>query len=196
MIINRDTMINKFDDTTRETMLELEKTQREFWNISRVTAEFLYLLIIEHGAKNVLEVGTSNGYSGLWLSKALKVTGGHLTTIEYYPKRQNIAIENFTKCGTMDVVTPIIGSACDVLRDLPREAMFDFVFVDANKRESIEYFKLIHPHLVKGGIYTCDNVLSHQEKVQPFIDAINAHPDYENVVLPLPAGLSLARKLR
>ena len=189
-------MINKFDDITKETMLSLEKTQRDFWNISRATAEFLYISIIEHGAKNVLEVGTSNGYSGLWLSKALKVTGGHLTTIEYYPKRQNIAIEHFTKCGTIDVVTPLIGSACDVLRELPEDAKFDFVFVDANKRESIDYFNLIHPHLVKGGIYTCDNVLSHQEKVQPFIDAINAHPDYENVVLQLPAGLSFARKIR
>lgn len=192
---NKDFLINKFDEITRETMLSLEKTQRDFWNISRATAEFLYLSIIEHGAKNVLEVGTSNGYSGLWLSKALKKTGGHLTTIEYYPKRQNIAIENFTKCGTIDVVTPLIGSACDVLKDLPTNAQFDFVFVDANKRESIDYFNLIHPHLVKGGIYTCDNVLSHKEKVQPFIDAINTHPDYENVILELPAGLSFARKL-
>lgn len=195
-MINKDTMINKFDETTKNTMLELEKTQRDFWNISRATAEFLYLSIIEHKAKNVLEVGTSNGYSGLWLSKALKETGGHLTTIEYYPKRQNIAIENFTKCGTADIVTPIIGSACDVLKELPDDMMFDFVFVDANKRESIDYFNLIHPHLVKGGIYTCDNVLSHKEKVQPFIDAINSHPDYANVVLELPAGLSFARKLR
>lgn len=195
-MINKDTMINKFDETTKNTMLELEKTQRDFWNISRATAEFLYLSIIEHNAKNVLEVGTSNGYSGLWLSKALKETGGHLTTIEYYPKRQNIAIENFTKCGTADIVTPIIGSACDVLKELPDDMMFDFVFVDANKRESIDYFNLIHPHLVKGGIYTCDNVLSHKEKVQPFIDAINSHPDYANVILELPAGLSFARKLR
>lgn len=195
-MINKDTMINKFDETTKNTMLELEKTQRDFWNISRATAEFLYLSIIEHKAKNVLEVGTSNGYSGLWLSKALKETGGHLTTIEYYPKRQNIAIENFTKCGTADIVTPIIGSACDVLKELPDDMMFDFVFVDANKRESIDYFNLIHPHLVKGGIYTCDNVLSHKEKVQPFIDAINSHPDYANVILELPAGLSFARKLR
>lgn len=196
MITNKDTMINLFDETTRETMLALEKTQRDFWNISRATAEFLYLSIIEHNAQNVLEVGTSNGYSGLWISKALKKTGGKLTTIEYYTKRQDIAIENFTKCGTIDVVKPLIGSACDVIKSLPVEEKFDFVFVDANKRESIDYFNLIHPHLLKGGIYTCDNVLSHKEKVQPFIDAINAHPDYENVVLELPAGLSFARKLR
>lgn len=195
-MINKNYLINQFDDITRETMLSLEKTQRDFWNISRATAEFLYLSIIEHKAQNVLEVGTSNGYSGLWISKALKKTGGKLTTIEYYPKRQNIAIENFTKCGTIDIVTPIIGSACDVIKDFSDDIKFDFIFVDANKRESIDYFNLIHPHLEKGGIYTCDNVLSHKEKVQPFIDAIDVHPDYENVVLSLPAGLSFARKIK
>ena len=193
---NKDYLINQFDEITRETMLSLEETQKEFWNISRATAEFLYLSIIEHNAQNVLEVGTSNGYSGLWLSKALKKTGGKLTTIEYYPKRQDIAIENFTKCGTNDIVTPLIGSACNVIKEFPEDLKFDFVFVDANKKESIDYFNLIHPHLIKGGIYACDNVLSHKEKVQPFIDAINAHPDYENVVLELPAGLSFARKLK
>ena len=193
---NKDYLINQFDEITRETMLSLEKTQKEFWNISRATAEFLYLSIIEHNAQNVLEVGTSNGYSGLWLSKALKKTGGKLTTIEYYPKRQDIAIENFTKCGTIDVVTTHIGSACQVINNFPDDMKFDFIFVDANKKESIDYFNLIHPHLVKGGIYTCDNVLSHEEKVRPFIEAINAHPDYENVILNLPAGLSFARKLK
>ena len=193
---NKDFLINQFDEITRETMLSLEKTQKDFWNISRATAEFLYLSIIEHNAQNVLEVGTSNGYSGLWISKALKKTGGKLTTIEYYPKRQDIAIENFTKCGTIDIVTPIIGSACDVIKELLADMKFDFIFIDANKRESIDYFNLIHPHLIKNGIYTCDNVLSHEEKVKPFIDAINAHPDYENVVLKLPAGLSFARKLK
>jgi len=193
---NKNYLIEQFDEITQETMLSLEKTQRDFWNISRATAEFLYLSIIEHNAQHVLEVGTSNGYSGLWISKALKKTGGKLTTIEYYPKRQDIAIENFKKCGTMDIVTPIIGSACDVIRDFPKDLKFDFIFVDANKRESIDYFNLIHPHLISKGIYTCDNVLSHEEKVKPFIDAINAHPDYENVVLNLPAGLSFARKIR
>ena len=68
--------------------------------------------------------------------------------------------------------------------------------MDANKRESVDYFRLIHPHLKAGGIYTCDNVLSHKEKVTTYIDAINAHPDYIHTVLDLPAGLSYARKIR
>ena len=87
-------MINKFDEKTQEVLLALEQTQKQFWNISRVTAEFLYSLIKIQKSKNVLEVGTSNGYSGIWLAKALKETDGHLTTIEFWDKRLDIAKEN------------------------------------------------------------------------------------------------------
>ena len=86
------------DNITSETLAELEKTQKEFWNVPRKTGVLLNMFIKMMNAQNVLEIGTSNGYSGLWLAKALKETGGKLTTIEYYDKRQSIAIENFKKC--------------------------------------------------------------------------------------------------
>lgn len=189
-------MLNKFDKTTQEVLLSLEETQKNFWNISRVTAEFLYTLIQTANCKNVLEIGTSNGYSGIWIGKALKITGGNLKTIEFWEKRYSIAQENFKKCGVADVIEILPGSAIDVLKALPEDYKIDFAFVDANKREYIDFFRLIHPRLNVGGIIACDNVLSHKEKTQEFIDAINVHPDYENVVLNLPAGLSLARKIK
>ena len=104
----------------------------------------------------------------------------------------DIAKENFKICGVDDVITTLQGSALMHLEYLPEDFEIDFAFVDANKSE---YFEIIDKHLKKGGIIACDNVLSHEAKCKPFIDAINAHPCYENVVLPLPAGLSLARKL-
>lgn len=189
-------MIQNFDLTTQETLKALEKTQRDFWNISRPTALFLHNLIKNEGFISGIEVGTSNGYSGIWLGKAFKANGGKLTTIEFYEKRYSIAAANFEKCGVSDVITIRPGEACKVLEYLPDDFKVDFAFVDANKRESVDYFRLIHPHLKVGGIYTCDNVLSHKEKVQTYIDAINAHPDYRHMVLDLPAGLSFARKLR
>lgn len=189
-------MIENFDEETRKVLVELEKTQHQFWNISRVTAEFLYSTIIMQGSKNVLEIGTSNGYSGIWISKALKKTGGHLTTIEFYDKRLDIAKENFKKCGTDDIVTAKQGSACVILENLDKNFEIDFAFVDANKSEYVKYFQYIDRHMKKGGIIACDNVLSHEAKCKPFIDAINSDKRYENVVLPLPAGLSLARKIR
>ncbi|CCY62184.1 o-methyltransferase family 3 [Clostridium sp. CAG:967] len=185
-----------FDDTTEEVLHNLEETQKQFWNISRVTAEFLYTLIKSENAKSVLEVGTSNGYSGVWLGKAVKETGGHLTTIEFWDKRLDIAKENFKICRVDDVITTLKGSACEILEELPEDFMIDIAFVDANKSEYIKYFELIDKHLRKGGIIACDNVLSHEAKCKPFIDAINFHPAYENVVLPLPAGLSFGRKIR
>lgn len=189
-------MIEKFDKTTQEILIELEKTQKQFWNISRVTAEFLTILIKTTNAQNAIEVGTSNGYSGIWLAKALQETGGHLTTIEFWDKRLDIAKENFKKCGVSDVITTLKGSACELLENLPDDFVIDFAFIDANKSEYIKYYELIDKHLKIGGIITCDNVLSHEAKCQPFIDAINSNPNYENVVLPLPAGLSVARKLK
>ena len=78
-----------FDEITNNTLKELEATQKEFWNIDRQTGVLIHYFIKATQSKSVLEIGTSNGYSGLWITKALKETGGRLTTIEYYDKRQN-----------------------------------------------------------------------------------------------------------
>ena len=177
-------MTKYFDETTENILAGLEETQKQFWNISRVTAEFLYTLIRAEKAKNVIEVGTSNGYSGIWLGNAVKSIGGHLTTIEFWDKRLDI------------VITTLKGSALELLEDLPEDFVINLAFVDANKSEYIKYYEIIDKHLKVGGIIACDNVLSHEAKCKPFIDAINANPNYENVILPLPAGLSLARKIK
>lgn len=188
-------IIETFDNTTQEILKSLEQTQKEFWNISRTTAEFMYNLIVDGNIKSVIEIGTSNGYSGIWLGKALKKTGGKLTTIEFFDKRLDIAKENFKKCGVADIITPIQGEAVEVLEGLPDDYKTDFAFVDANKSLYIDFFRIIDTHLIKGGYIACDNVISHAKKVQTFLDAINNNPNYENVVLPLPAGLSLGKKL-
>ena len=180
------------DEITNNTMAELEKTQKEFWNIARETGVMLNMFIKMMNAKNALEIGTSNGYSGLWLSKALKQTGGHLTTIEFYEKRQSIAIENFRKCGVDDIITPLQGSAIMLLENLPEDEKFDFVFIDANKQEYVKYFNLIKSHLTQKCLITADNILSHAEKVQTFVDAVNADDEFQYEILNLPAGLLVA----
>jgi len=179
----------------KSTLNELEVTQREFWNVSNQTGNFLNILVKIRQAKSVIEIGTSNGYSGLWFLEALEKTGGHLTTIEYYEKRQNVAIENFNKCGFENRYTALIGSACDVIKELSPDDMFDFVFIDANKREYIEYFDLLKPHLLPNAIITADNVSSHREKVQPFLDKIMSDKEFQTEILDLPAGLSISYKL-
>ncbi|MDD3236893.1 MAG: O-methyltransferase [Candidatus Gastranaerophilales bacterium] len=181
------------DTITEQTFEELEKTSKNFWNIARETGNFLNMLIKSANAKEVLEIGTSNGYSGIWIAKALKETGGHLSTIEFWDNRQSLAIENFKKCGVNDLITPLLGSALDILSN-DFDKKIDFAFIDANKGEYIKYFELIDPILKSGGIIAADNVLSHETKVKPFVDAIKNNPDYQVEILNLPAGLLLARK--
>lgn len=179
-----------------EVLVELEKTQKDFWNLSRSSANFLNMLIKIANAKNVLEIGTSNGYSGIWIGKALKETGGKLTTIEYYEKRIELAQENFKKCEVEDIITIIKGEACVVLEELCNDDNFqvDFAFIDANKREYIKYFELIDTKLPSGGIITADNVTSHADKVAPFIEKIKVDPNYQVEILDLPGGMLVARK--
>lgn len=178
---------------TIDTLKKLEETQEEFWNISHQTGNFINILIKSIKAKNVLEIGTSNGYSGLWIADALKETGGHLTTIEFWEKRQCLARENFSKCSLEDVITCKIGSAYEIITGEIKEE-FDMVFIDANKQEYIKFFEAVHPLLKKGGIILADNIISHKEKVKPFVDAISNHNEYQVQILDLPDGLLIAYK--
>ena len=190
----------EFNNDTQKVLLELEKTRKEFWNIDRNTANFLNMLIKIHNSKNVLEIGTSNGYSGIWLADALRHTGGKLTTIEFWDKRRSVAMDNFKKCGLDDIIDARIGSALLILDEMRSEIeqgrgeLFDLVFVDANKLEYIEYFHRIDPLLKSGGIIAADNTISHAKKVEPYLKELLEHPSYQNQMLNFDAGLFLSFK--
>lgn len=183
------------DNVALELSAELELTQNDYWNIAHQTAEFISMLIKISGVKNVLEIGTSNGYSALWIADALKEAGnnGHLTTIEFYEKRQCIARENIEKCGLSDFVTFKQGRALEILQNL--DFTPDMVFIDANKSEYIQYFDLLKDKLPKGSIILADNVVSHAAKVADFLEEIKNDTRYQSQVLDLPAGLLMAYKL-
>lgn len=181
-----------FDEITSETLKELEKTQKEFWNIPRKTGVLINTFIKMMNIQSALEIGTSNGYSGLWITKALKETGGKFTTIEYYDKRQSVAIDNFKKCGVFDIVRPLQGSACEVIESFDENEKFDFVFIDANKREYVKYFELIKPHLTPKALIVADNIISHAEKVQTFIDAVDKDNEFQYEIVEVPGGILIA----
>ena len=180
------------DKVTADVLAELEKTQKDFWNVPRKTGVLMNSFIKMMNVQNALEIGTSNGYSGIWLAKALKQTGGKLTTIEFYEKRQSIAKENFKICGVDDVVRPIQGSACEVLASFDENEKFDFVFIDACKREYVKYFEMIKPHLTSQALIVADNIISHAEKVQDFIDAVDADDEFQYEILEVPGGILVA----
>lgn len=181
------------ETSTLERLELLEETADEFWNVSHQTGNFINMLIKLMGAKNVLEIGTSNGYSGLWIASALKETNGHLTTIEFWEKRQSLARKYFEECSLSDLATFIIGDAYQVLTTQISDE-FDLIFIDANKQEYLRFFEAVHPMLKKGGVILADNITSHAQKVKPFVDAISSHKEYQTQILDLPDGLLMAYK--
>lgn len=184
-----------FEERTKEVLEKLESTSKEFWNISRDSANFLNMLIKMTNRRSVLEIGTSNGYSGIWLAKALKETKGKMITIEFWEKRRSIALENFRICGVDDIIESKQGSAIDVIDNLT-DVKFDFVFIDANKGEYIKYLN----HLTENGMITedviivADNIISHKEKVKEFVYEIENNINYQSEILDIGSGLLLAIK--
>lgn len=194
----QDNIEKFFDNKTTSTCLKLEETIQDFWNVERPSANFLNMMVKIKNSKSALEIGTSNGYSGIWIAKALKETGGKLITLEYWEKRSSLAVENFKKAGVNDIITTITGDAIEILKEMneKKSHKFDFIFVDANKAEYIEYFKSYDDLLDFGGIIVSDNILSHYKKTKDFVETLMNHPNYQNQILNFDAGIMLSQKIK
>lgn len=197
-VIFQDEITKLFDNETVKTCVELEKTIQDFWNVDRPSANFLNMMVKITNSKSALEIGTSNGYSGIWIAKALKQTGGHLTTLEYWEKRSSLAIENFKRAGVNDIITTITGDAIEILKEMKEKnsPKFDFIFVDANKAEYIEYYKSYDSLLDVGGVIIADNILSHYKKTKDFVETLMNNPNYQSQILNFEAGMMLSYKIK
>lgn len=180
-------------EKAKKVLENLEKTREEFWNIPREVAEFLFLLILDRGYKTVLEIGTSNGYSGIWLAEALRNVNGKLYTIESnYKKRFPLSQANFQEAGVTEYIEQILGHAPE---DIPTEPKtFDLAFFDATKKEHLKFFNALKSRINPGGVIISDNIISHQEAMKPYIDAAHAEPGWHSEILNLGQGIMLSWK--
>ncbi len=143
-------------------------------NVPAEDGRLLYDIIMEKGYQRGLEIGTSNGYSALWLGMAFKQTGGKLITLEIEPQRAREAQENFQHAGLDNIIESRIN---DALREIPAlEGKFDFVFIDAWKPDYIKYLELILPKMKPGGVITAHNVTSQGSSVRDFLEEIQTNP--------------------
>jgi caffeoyl-CoA O-methyltransferase len=125
-------------------------------NVPASDGKLLYDLIIKGNYKSALEIGTSTGYSGIYIAWALSKTGGKLITIEIDESRHNTALENFKEAGLLEYIDARLADAHVLVKEL--KGPFDFVFSDADKGWLKNYFIDVDPKLVIGGCYTTHNI--------------------------------------
>jgi predicted O-methyltransferase YrrM len=182
--------LEKIDAEEREKELPAEVRMR---NITPEVGLFLNMLVKLTKSKNVLEIGTSNGYSTIWLGLGVKENNGQLITLEIDARKIALAKENLKRAGLSDVVLIIEGNAKETISKLDKE--FDFIFLDAEKEDYIEYFDLIFPKVKPGGVIVADNVISHAEELSGYLEHVRSHPKTQSVLIPVGRGEELTLKL-
>lgn len=176
-----------------DKLAELEKTSWDFRNITRDTGILLNTLIRVANFKNILESGTSNGYSGLWLAEAVSHHRGHVTTIDIDPARVELAEKNFRECELSQFITAKLGDSLEVMKQL--DGQFDMVFVDGGK-DYLELFNFAGPKLLQpNGIFAFDNAINHKDQLRDFLEAVEKDPRYQKVTINIGHGLLIALKL-
>ena len=171
----------------------LEKTAKEYTNIAPENGQFLSILIQSIKAQNILEVGTSNGYSTIWLAAALKETGGKLITLEFDPKRAEEAQGHLREAGLDHIVEVRIGNALD---EIPKcDTTFDLVFLDAEKDEYRRYLELALPSIRSGGLIVADDTVTMRDEMPDYVEFVFNTPMLHSVDIPLDDGVILSYKV-
>ena len=189
------------DAALRDLLAELEARGREndareqdrgrkMLNLDPATAQLLGVLVRAGRRTRLLEVGTSNGYSTLWLAWAARQTGGRVVSIDLSPDKHALADANLRRAGLRDLVQLHTGDATQVVAALP--GPFDFVFFDADRRSAPAQLTLLLPKLVPGALVLHDNALSHPDEIAGYLAAVRARPEFDHLVVPVGKGLSLA----
>ncbi len=196
-------MFNHIPEATLNRMKELEAKDftdrtdgtphlKRLRQIPPETGQFLALLCACAPKGNLLEIGTSGGYSTLWLSLACRVRGDKLTTFEVLPEKIELANETFHKAGIETMAQLVYGDARQMLNDQEQIA---FCFLDAEKDAYLDCYEKVIPNLVKGGLLVADNVLSHQDELGSFIEHVRRDQRVDALVVPIGKGELVCRKI-
>jgi predicted O-methyltransferase YrrM len=151
---------------------------------------FLHTLVLATKPRVILEIGTSGGYSTIWLATAARVIGGHVTTLEIDPVKAGLAEENLRAAGLADEVNVRLGDAFAYLRDL--DTRVDFAFLDAEKEDYLGFYELIVPLMNPGAVLVADNLISHELDLAEFRERALSDERLSVVIVPIGRGELLA----
>jgi predicted O-methyltransferase YrrM len=183
-------------DAEKKILSVLDEVRKGPWmaNVDTLHGRLLWILIEAVNAKSVVEIGTSNGYSALWICLGLQATGGKLITHELDPQVAELARKNFRKAKVDHLVTVVVGDAHETVTRLTEP--IDILFIDADKPGYPDYLNKLLPLVRPGGLILADNV--HRPSPSPeFLQAITTDPNLETIFLNMEStGISLSVKKR
>jgi predicted O-methyltransferase YrrM len=179
------------DATERELGLPPEQRARQ---IEPTTGRFLFSLVAPQTDCEVLEIGGSRGYSTIWLAAGARYLGGRVLSLEHDPAKLEARCRNVEEAGLEEWVELVDGDAFEQLPCI--DDVFDVVFLDAEKDDYEELFRLARDKVEPGALFVADNVLSHPDPLAQYSAARQADPTLLSVTVPLDRGLELTSVLR
>ena len=178
----RPTVSSEAEAKIMSVLEDMNQNQRRgMMNVSPENGRLLRLLTETAGAKHVVEIGTSNGYSGIWFCLGLSAAGGRLTTHEINAERASLARENFKRAGVEQIVTLIEGDAHKEITNL--KGPIDIVFIDADKTGYMDYLNKVLPLVRPGGLILAHNTTNSGPDMQDYLKAITTRANLETIFL-------------
>ena len=188
-ILKRMQHLEKIDVQDREDGTPRHQRLRQ---VPPLTGKFLALMAANAPDGNYLEIGTSAGYSTLWIALACELSGRSITTFEFLPEKVKLARETFRLAQVDKTVTLIEG---DAKKFMDRYQDIAFSFLDAEKEVYGELYELIVPRLVQGGLLLADNAINHQESLKPMLDRALTDERVDALIVPIGKGVLVCRKI-
>lgn len=177
----------------RENDARNTERPRRMLNVTRDTGEFLAVLVRAIAARDVLEIGTSNGYSTLWLAEAARSNGGVVTTVERSDYKTALAKANFERSGLSGSIRHILADAAAVLAR-SADASVDLLFLDSERAEYAGWWPHLKRVLRPQGLLVVDNAVSHASEMAQFCALVRAEPEWATCLVPVGNGEFLAVK--
>ncbi|GAC1656156.1 MAG: class I SAM-dependent methyltransferase [Ktedonobacteraceae bacterium] len=159
-------------------------------NLEPETARLLSILVRNGRRKQLLEIGTSNGYSTIWLAWATSLVGGHVISIDRDMHKQQLADENLRRAGLRQCVHLICGDATEIVANL--SGPFDCVFFDADRLSAPVQLEILLSKLTPDALVLADNVLSHPQEIAGYLETLKTSTLFDALVIPVGKGLSVA----
>jgi predicted O-methyltransferase YrrM len=188
-----DTLLTELEQFGKANDGATTERPRRMLNITRDTGEFLAVLTRATLARRVLEIGTSNGYSTLWLASGARAIGGAVTTVEMSDYKIGLAKATFSRSGLGSSIALVQDDAGRVLQRAAASA-FDLIFLDSERPQYPGWWPDLKRALRPGGLLVVDNATSHPAEMAPFVALVSADVEFVTSLVPVGNGEFLAVK--